>query len=633
MRNQTTSHDVDGHHILHAKRFWMLGLLLWSLCLGLYAQDLNGTQELALGDECYEQKKYKEAFEHYLKATESGNVQAQFLVGYAYYTGEGVDRDYASAVTWFKRAARKNYPKAQYNLAYCYMYGRGVPRNYDRAIELLTQSAENHLAQAQITLADCYERGVLVEQDAEKAKAWRQLAAQASEQPTAAVSSENPSTTSMPQSVKAEEKPSTPNPPSQVNAPVKNVIMGPKALKEQEKKEEKQQKKLETEEKKRIEKEKSEEKKAVKEAAVKQELSDASNDANNDASAANKCPIIKIHFPEDQSKFHTKTMDVRYQLTAYGEEKNTEVVVMVDGMVQKPSTSTSRSVRPADNVEVQLPDHDCVVTLYAKNKYGNSEPSSVRLIKENSLTQMPKLFVVAIGIGDYDDEKLPDLKFTCKDANDFSKAIAKKRGLPYEEVQVKTLCNEEATREDIFEAMKWLGQESSPSDVCIFYYAGHGYRDEKDRFYFVPFGAHAEKNYECVSAQSFRDEANEIDGKFIVFLDACYSAALLSGTRSAVTDHFLEQLRSAKNGMMLYASSESDTKSKEDPNWQNGAYTHVLVDALNGAAKEDGDEGLSTEQLDKYLYNGVKEMTNGTQRPVWVCPNGTQRFNLFIYDK
>ena len=80
-------------------------------------------------------------------------------------------------------------------------------------------------------------------------------------------------------------------------------------------------------------------------------------------------------------------------------------------------------------------------------------------------------------------------------------------------------------------------------------------------------------------------------------------------------------------------SSESDTKSKEDPEWQNGAYTHVLVDALNGAAKEDGDEGLSTDKLEKFLYNKVKEITKGTQKPIWICPNGTQRFNLFIYDK
>ena len=625
MKQQKTLGDVAKRVLLNAMRFLLLPLLGAS-CLTLSAQDVDGTRELALGDQCYEQKKYQEAFEHYTKASETGNAQAQYLVGSAYYTGEGTYRDYASAVTWFKRAAKKNHAKAQYNLAYCYMYGRGVPRNYDRAFELLMQSAQNQLAEAQFTLAELYEKGVLVEQNAQEAKKWKDMAVVSAKR-----QKENANSSPVGELEGTANANANSN-AQKVGTPVQNVLMGPKALKEQEKKAKKEDVKAKKEE--AQVKSENQTPKNISPTPVPNTVSPTPAPNNiTPTNIENKSPVIKILFPEDQSKFHEKTLNVKYKLTAYGEEKNTEVIVMVDGMVQKPSTSTSRSVRAAETVEVQLPDHDCVVTLYAKNRYGNSEPSSIRLIKENSLTEMPKLYVVAIGIGDYDDEKLPDLKFTHKDAADFSKAIAKKRGLPYEEVQVKTLCDDEATQGDIFEALSWLKEVSSPSDVCIFYYAGHGYRDEKDRFFFVPYGAHVDKDWECVSAQSFRDKANEIDGKFIVFLDACYSAALLNGSRSAVTDHFLEQLRSAKNGMMLYASSESDTKSKEDPEWQNGAYTHVLVDALNGAAKEDGDEGLSTDKLDKFLYNKVKEITKGTQKPIWVCPNGTQRFNLFIYDK
>ncbi|MBQ2586258.1 MAG: caspase family protein, partial [Bacteroidaceae bacterium] len=480
----------------------------------------------------------------------------------------------------------------------------------------------NQLAEAQFTLAELYEKGVLVEQNAQEAKKWKDMAVVSAKR-----QKENANLSPLGELEGAANANA-----QKVGTPVQSVLMGPKALKEQEKKAKKEDVKAKKEDA-QVKSENQTPKNISPTPAPNTVSPTPAPNNNTPTNIENKSPVIKILFPEDQSKFHEKTLNVKYKLTAYGEEKNTEVIVMVDGMVQKPSTSTSRSVRAAETVEVQLPDHDCVVTLYAKNRYGNSEPSSIRLIKENSLTEMPKLYVVAIGIGDYDDEKLPDLKFTHKDAADFSKAIAKKRGLPYEEVQVKTLCDDEATQGDIFEALSWLKEVSSPSDVCIFYYAGHGYRDEKDRFFFVPYGAHVDKDWECVSAQSFRDKANEIDGKFIVFLDACYSAALLNGSRSAVTDHFLEQLRSAKNGMMLYASSESDTKSKEDPEWQNGAYTHVLVDALNGAAKEDGDEGLSTDKLEKFLYNKVKEITKGTQKPIWICPNGTQRFNLFIYDK
>ena len=117
MKQQKTLGDVAKRVLLNAMRFLLLPLL-GAFCLTLSAQDVDGTRELALGDQCYEQKKYQEAFEHYTKASETGNAQAQYLVGSAYYTGEGTYRDYASAVTWFKRAAKKNHAKAQYNLAY-----------------------------------------------------------------------------------------------------------------------------------------------------------------------------------------------------------------------------------------------------------------------------------------------------------------------------------------------------------------------------------------------------------------------------------------------------------------------------------------------------------------------------------
>ena len=383
MKQRNTLGDVAKRVLPNAMRILLLPLF-GAFCLTLSAQDVDGTRELALGDQCYEQKKYQEAFEHYTKASETGNAQAQYLVGSAYYTGEGTYRDYASAVTWFKRAAKKNHAKAQYNLAYCYMYGRGVPRNYDRAYELLMQSAQNQLAEAQFTLAELYEKGVLVEQNAQEAKKWKDMAVVSAKR-----QKENANSSHVGELEGATNANANAN-AQKVGTPVQSVLMGPKALKEQEKKAKREDIKAKKEE-----------------TQVKSENQTPTNisptpvpntisptpvpNTISPTNIENKSPIIKILFPEDQSKFHEKTLNVKYKLTAYGEEKNTEVIVMVDGMVQKPSTSTSRSVRAAETVEVQLPDHDCVVTLYAKNRYGNSEPSSIRLIKENSLTEMPKL--------------------------------------------------------------------------------------------------------------------------------------------------------------------------------------------------------------------------------------------------
>lgn len=630
----------------------------------------QGKLLLHKGDSLYRQGNFEEAAIAYLISANEGNAEAQFDIAYAYFNGEGIERDYASAAMWFKRSARQNYAKAQYNLAYCYMNGRGVPRDYDKAFDLLHQSANNNYKRAQLTLADCYANGILVEQNEKESQKWMAMAANLQpEQPKTEPAAPNtpstpsiPSIPSAPSTPSTPSSPSTPSTPSTPNIPTPEPIIQAPANKATEKPDTKKEtldgdfdievdipgmtstpqptapvvvaqpdapqptteqpaapKPTEEQPKPRI----------IKGPAHILAEKEATPAAQPTLAAANSAPVLKILYPEDQSMFHTDQIKLKYQLIAGNCADSTRIVVMVNGQRQP----TTRAVRAANTIDVDLPRHDCTVMMYAQNKNGNSEPATIRLIREATSMELPKLFVVAIGVGDYNDPKLPKLRFTCKDAKDFSKAITSKKGLPYEDVQVKILCDNEATRADIFEAMEWLKQESSPNDVCIFFFAGHGMRDEKDRFYFMPYGCNTNKLYECFSASDFRNEAEDIHGKLIAFVDACYSGALFEGGRSAATTHFIEQLKRSKNGMLLYASSSSDTKSREDESWENGAFTKALVEALNGAAKEEHAEGLSTQELEHFLYKQVRKLTDFKQTPIFINPSGIEHFNIFNYEK
>lgn len=626
----------------------------------------QGKLLLHKGDSLYRQGNFEEAAIAYLISANEGNAEAQFDIAYAYFNGEGIERDYASAAMWFKRSARQNYAKAQYNLAYCYMNGRGVPRDYDKAFDLLHQSANNNYKRAQLTLADCYANGILVEQNEKESQKWMAMAANLQpEQPkTEPAAPTAPATAPTTPSTSAPSSPSTPSTPSASSSPVPTpepIVQAP-ANKATEKPDTKKEtldgdfdievdipgisstpttskpvvvaqpdapqptteqpaapKPTEEQPKPRI----------IKGPTQILAEKEATPAAQPTLAAANSAPVLKILYPEDQSMFHTDQIKLKYQLIAGNCADSTRIVVMVDGQRQP----TTRAVRAANTIDVDLPRHDCTVMMYAQNKNGNSEPATIRLIREATSMELPKLFVVAIGVGDYNDPKLPKLRFTCKDAKDFSKAITSKKGLPYEDVQVKILCDNEATRADIFEAMEWLKQESSPNDVCIFFFAGHGMRDEKDRFYFMPYGCNTNKLYVCFSASDFRNEAEDIHGKLIAFVDACYSGALFEGGRSAATTHFIEQLKRSKNGMLLYASSSSDTKSREDESWENGAFTKALVEALNGAAKEEHAEGLSTQELEHFLYKQVRKLTDFKQTPIFINPSGIEHFNIFNYEK
>ena len=565
---------------------------------------------LRRGDDQYRRDNIVGAVSCYGWAADQDNAEGQFKYGYALYFGEGIEQDYTSAAMWFKRAAMKGHAKAMHNLAYCYMYGKGVPIDYDKSLDYLRESALKGCREAQLVMAECYEKGILVVQNEIESQRWAQMA---KENDTEVEEIKESVPASRPRSiegmkdeeetppaenneVKPAETPVTVTPTSNHQPPTSNLQPptseedGPTIL-------------------------------------SREDIINNRVPASAPTVVA-KPPVVKILFPVDQSHFHTDAIKLKYQLIAEGLEGETVVNVMVDGVKQP----TDRAVKAANTIDVDLPNHDCTVILYAQNKNGNSEPATIRLIRERQQEELPRLFVVAIGVGDYKDPLLPSLRFTCKDARDFSAAISKKKNQPYSEVQVKMLCDSMATREEFFESMEWLKQEATPNDVCVFFYAGHGFRDDKDRFYFMPYGSKTDQLYNCFSGADFRREAEDVNSKFIVFVDACYSGALMDGSRSA-TSHFLEQLRRTKNGMILYASSASDTKSKEKEEWKNGAFTKALVDALNGGAQNPGDEGLSTQQLEQFLYKEVRRLTDNQQTPIFINPKGIEHFEIFTYDE
>ena len=611
----------------------MKNRFLFILCLSLFSicavADDEGKEFLRKANEHYKAGYYDVAVGYYLKAAEFNEVEAMFNLGYALYQGEGIIQDYPSAVMWFKRAANMQYPKAEYNLAFCYMNGKGVPCNYDKALALLISSANHGFDQAQLTLSECYEHGVLVEQNLKESQKWKKKA-------EANMKASQAEQTAPTEQEKSKEIIETTKKESNSAKPVEEISSAPPTFD------------IELGEHNDV---KITENSAVAASTVEPKKDLESKDDDDDDEDGDydeeeqraplivyapgmeppkKVPVLKILYPKDQSFFHTDQIKIKYQLLADGLEDSTKVIAMVDAM--KKELNETRAVKQANTLEIDVPNRDCTVTLYAQNRVGNSEPVSIRLIRENvAQGDLPRLFCVAIGVGDYNDKELPPLKLSTKDARDFAEAVAKKRGLPFADVQVKLLTDKEATRADIFEAMEWLQQETTPNDICFFFFAGHGYRDEKDRFYFMPYGGSTDKLYNCFSATDFKNMAEDINCKLIVFTDACYSAALFEGNRSAATTHFIEQLRRAKNGMMLYASSASNTKSKEDPSWGNGAFTKALVAAFNGGARQQFDEGLSTQELEQYLYKEVRRLTSFKQTPIFINPNGMEHFNIFTY--
>ena len=88
---------------------------------------------LAQGKSAFNDGKYKEALERFEGAAEAGNLEAMHDVGYLFYMGLGVTRDYQQARQWYEKRAAGGDADAMNGLAYLYQHGLGVAQDYQQA--------------------------------------------------------------------------------------------------------------------------------------------------------------------------------------------------------------------------------------------------------------------------------------------------------------------------------------------------------------------------------------------------------------------------------------------------------------------------------------------------------------------
>ena len=65
---------------------------------------------------------------------DQGDAGAQNNLGVMYDTGQGVPRDDAEAVRWYRLAAEQGHARAQFNLGVNYDNGEGVPEDDAEAV-------------------------------------------------------------------------------------------------------------------------------------------------------------------------------------------------------------------------------------------------------------------------------------------------------------------------------------------------------------------------------------------------------------------------------------------------------------------------------------------------------------------
>jgi TPR repeat protein len=119
---------------------------------------------------------YTLALSWFSKAAEQGNWFAQYKLGEMYYYGVGVNQNYAEALKWYRKSAAQGILKAEFSVANMYRSGEGGEPNYKLAVKWYQVSAEKGFSNSQYRLAEMYHAGMGVPVDRKKAYVWYRIA-------------------------------------------------------------------------------------------------------------------------------------------------------------------------------------------------------------------------------------------------------------------------------------------------------------------------------------------------------------------------------------------------------------------------------------------------------------------------
>lgn len=343
-------------------------------------------------------------------------------------------------------------------------------------------------------------------------------------------------------------------------------------------------------------------------------------------------PIVTLLSPVDGTRFDAERQSVRVRVRS--NEPLTGLKLLVDGNQWPESRAISRPGADATErvLDVQLPTRDLELSVIAENRWGASQPASGHMIwsgdPADAVSPKPRLILLAIGIGQYDNPSIKRLEYPTKDAEDFVRAFEQYGRPLYREIVQRIVPN--ARREGVYQALRWLRDSVKPGDTAIVLLAGHGVADSDKSYLFLPSDADPEQLDATAVPDSYITKMTSgLPGHVVMFLDTCRAGTIRSSTRSIPsTDRLAINLSQPETGVVVFAASTGEGFAEESPQWNNGAFTKALIEGLSGRADYHGDGRITVTMLELWLGKRVRELTDGRQVPTTAKPNTIPDFAI-----
>ena len=359
-------------------------------------------------------------------------------------------------------------------------------------------------------------------------------------------------------------------------------------------------------------------------------------------------PAVFFQIPAQRDVIvQQNSIRIRAGAKAINNQPITDIWLLVNGRrisesrgigVKAQASKKIDGLRAEIDVMVPLTQTDNRISVIASNRHTQSEPEIIN-VKWKTKTvgtvigiqdiYKPDLYLLSIGVSKYQQSGY-SLDYAHKDAKGIASVLNRQSGKLYGKIHKRVLVDHKATQDDILDGLDWILKESTQKDLSVIFVAGHGLKDDRSNYYFLPYDGDPDKLRRTgVRWVEFQDVLSSLPSKVIFLVDTCHSGSVTGKRRGAgdMTDT-LRELVNAESGVVVMTASTGKESSQERPEWEHGAFTKALIEGLEGRADYDRDNTVDIKEIDLFITKRVKALTNGSQHPTTEIPKTMPNFPL-----
>lgn len=260
------------------------------------------------------------------------------------------------------------------------------------------------------------------------------------------------------------------------------------------------------------------------------------------------------------------------------------------------------------------------------------------LFSQTTKRDSTSTYALVIGISDYQNEAIPDLRFADKDALAFADFLKSQAGGALDEDHLKVLVDEEATSGKVGAAFYWLIDECKEGDQVIVYFSGHGDVERKisrQPGFLLCWDA-PPKVYMSggvIDLRMFQDVISSLSidtkAKVTIITDACRSGKL-SGNNIGGAQITGANLAKQFGNEIKILSCQPDEYSVEGEQWGGGrgVFSYHLLEGLYGMADSNEDLKVNLKEIGRYLEDRVTEEASPVNQNPMIIGNKMEKITF-----